>query len=91
MFDPPMALLYVALGWGLLVFNRPWAHFLAARRGLTPARARLLRANVLYNGAATTLLGWLALTGHPLGAWGILATVPVVNLALAPLTASRRH
>ncbi len=85
--------LIIGSGVFLVLFNRPWARFLAARRRLNPHQARVLRANLLYNGLASALAGLLfaagRVSGHPLlslAGVALVASVPVLSLALAPIT-----
>ena len=89
------AMMTFLIGGGLILLlgHRPWAGFLAGRRGLSPRQARVLRANLAYNGAACLLAGLLFAAGArvprpwpTLAGVALVASIPLLGLALAPLT-----
>jgi peptidoglycan/LPS O-acetylase OafA/YrhL len=93
MDGPTTLVLLIGGGLALLLGHRPWARTLAGRRGLSPWQARVLRANLAYNGAAAMLAGLLLAAGAPparpgptLAGWALLASIALLGLALAPLT-----
>ena len=93
MDGPTTLVLLIGGGLALLLGHRPWARFLAGRRGLSPRQARVLRANLAYNGAACTLAGILLAAGAPpdrpwptLAGFALIASIALLGLALAPIT-----
>ena len=84
---PPAASVWslglIALGFAVLLASPFLARYHARRRQLAARSVRLLRLNLLYNGAATALAGLLDSFGQGIAGWLLLVSVIVVTLAVS--------